>query len=98
LFKGKEQGGVLSSRRSVWDRTISSIEEHPWFGGGFGTAATASDASVDEVGNFSSNTSTTREHGSSYLAVVEGLGLLGVVPFFCLLVLILVNLGRVFKP
>jgi O-antigen ligase len=97
LFKGKEQTGVLGSRRSVWDRTISSIEEHPLFGGGFGTAATAYDASVDEVGNFSSNTATTREHGSSYLAVVEGVGLLGAVPFLCLLVVIVIDLGRVFK-
>jgi O-antigen ligase len=97
LFKGKDQAGVLGSRRSVWDRTISSIEEHPWFGGGFGTAATEYNAAVDEVGNFSSNTATTREHGSSYLALVEGVGLLGAVPFFCLLVLILISLGRVFK-
>lgn len=97
LFKGKDQAGVLGSRRSVWDRTISSIEEHPLFGGGFGTAATAYDAAVDEVGNFSSNTATTREHGSSYLAVVEGVGLLGAVPFLGLLVVIVIDLGRVFK-
>ena len=97
VFKGKERTGVLGSRRSVWDRTISSIEEHPLFGGGFGTAATEYDNSVDAVGNFSSNTATTREHGSSYLTVVEGVGLLGAVPFFCLLVVIMINLGRVFK-
>ncbi len=97
VFKGKDQAGVLGSRRSVWDRTISSIEEHPWFGGGFGTAATEYNAAVDEVGNFSSNTATTREHGSSYLAVVESVGLLGAVPFFCLLVVIVIQLGRVFK-
>ena len=97
LFKGKDQAGVLGSRRSVWDRTISSIEEHPLFGGGFGTAATEYDAAVDEVGNFSSNTATTREHGSSYLAVVEGVGLLGAVPFLGLLVVIVIDLGRVFK-
>jgi O-antigen ligase len=97
VFKGKEQSGVLGSRRSVWDSTISLIEEHPWFGSGFGTTATEYDSSQDEVGNFSSNTATTREHGSSYLTVVQGVGLLGAVPFFCLLVVIMINLGRVFK-
>jgi O-antigen ligase len=97
VFKGKEESGVLGSRRSVWERTISSIEQHPLLGGGFGTTATEYDAAVDEVGNFSSNTATTREHGSSYLAIVEGVGLLGAVPFLCLLVVIMINLGRVFK-
>jgi O-antigen ligase len=96
VFKGKEQAGVLGSRRSVWDRTISSIEQHPLFGGGFGTATMEYDASADDVGNFSSNTATTREHGSSYLALIEGVGLLGAVPFFFLLLLTSVNLGRVF--
>jgi O-antigen ligase len=97
LFKGKEQSGVLGSRRSVWDRTISSIEKHPLLGGGFGTAATEYNPIADDVGNFSSSTATTREHGSSYLAVVEGVGLLGAVPFLCLLVVIVIDLGRVFR-
>ena len=97
LFKGKTQAGILGSRRSVWDRTISSIEEHPLLGGGFGTAATEYNAIADDVSNFSSNTVTTREHGSSYLAVVEGVGLIGAVPFFFLLALTMINLVRVFK-
>jgi O-antigen ligase len=96
VFKGK-RGGVLDSRRSVWDQTMASIEKHPWFGGGFGTETTEYDARADEVGNFSSNSATTREHGSSYLRIVEDVGLVGVVPFFCLVVLTAVNLGRVVK-
>ena len=97
LFKGKTQAGVLGSRRSVWDRTISSIEEHPLLGGGFGTAGTEYNPIADNVGNFSSNIVTTHEHGSSYLAIVEGVGLIGAVPFLCLLVVIVINLARVFK-
>jgi O-antigen ligase len=97
LFKGKKPGGVLGSRRPVWDTTIASIKENPWLGGGFGTAATNYDASEDEVGNFSSNSATTREHGSSYLAMVEGVGLVGAVPFLGLLVLTLMSIGRVLR-
>lgn len=94
LFKGKEQGGMLGSRRSVWDLTISTIQQNPWFGSGFGTISTTYDSNQGRVGNFSSNSFTTREHGSSYLAIVEGVGLLGVVPFFCLLILVAANIGR----
>jgi O-antigen ligase len=97
VFKGKEQGGVLDSRRSVWEQTMASIEKHPWFGGGFGTEAAKYDARVDDVANFSSNSTTTRERGSSYLRIMESVGLVGVVPFFCLVVLTVVNLGRVVK-
>src|ERR1700676_2761539 len=61
LFKGKTQAGVLGSRRSVWDRTISSIQKHPLLGGGFGTAATEYNPIADDVGNFSSNIVTTHE-------------------------------------
>jgi O-antigen ligase len=95
LYKGKEQGGVLGSRRSVWDTTIASVELHPWFGTGFGTVLTAYDSRVNQGGTFESNSETTREHGDSYLAIVEGVGLVGVIPFFFLLVLILVNIRRV---
>jgi O-antigen ligase len=76
---------------------MASIEKHPWFGGGFGTEAAKYDARVDDVANFSSNSTTTRERGSSYLRIMESVGLVGVVPFFCLVVLTVVNLGRVVK-
>ena len=37
-----------------------------------------------------------REHGNSYLAITEWVGLLGVVPFFCLVLLVMCNLAAVF--
>jgi O-antigen ligase len=95
VFKGKEGGALLSSRQSVWDTTIVSIEQRPWFGTGFGTARTDYDSNVNRVGNFGSNSITTREHGDSYLALVEGVGLAGAVPFVCLLLLTVANIGRV---
>ncbi|MGH9510681.1 MAG: O-antigen ligase family protein [Terriglobales bacterium] len=94
LFKGKERSGVLGSRTSVWDNAISSIEHHPWFGTGFGTALSPYETNVDQVGYFASNTVTTREHGNSYLTILQGVGLIGVIPFLCLLLITIVNIGR----
>ncbi|HEY7098186.1 MAG TPA: O-antigen ligase family protein [Terriglobales bacterium] len=93
LYKGHEEGGALGSRRSVWDQTVISIQQHPWFGTGFGTSATNYDSQI--VGKFASNTVTTREHGNSYLAISEWVGLLGVLPFAFLLWLIVFNVARV---
>ncbi len=97
LFKGKEQAGALGSRRPVWDETVSSIEQHPWFGTGFGTVLSVFDNDAVQVGNFGSTTTTTREHGDSYLAILEGVGLVGVVPFLCLIILTVVNIGRALR-
>ncbi len=94
LYKGKESAGVLGSRNSLWDETASVIRENPWFGSGFGTSP--SDRADDiEFGRFSSNSSTTREHGDSYLATMEGVGLLGVVPFFFLVAYLATKLGSI---
>ncbi|MBZ5722031.1 MAG: O-antigen ligase family protein [Acidobacteriia bacterium] len=95
LYKGKGEAGVLESRRSVWDQTFASIQEHPWFGTGFGTSATDYDQNqVDSGGRFQSAASSTREHGNSYLAISEWVGLLGVLPFFTLVLLTARNVAR----
>ena len=85
IYKGHPEAGVLGSRKSPWEQTISSVREHPWFGTGFGTSTTGSDAN-DDFNTFRASTRNTREHGSSYLAVLEWVGLLGVWPFALLLV------------
>ena len=46
-----------------------------------------------EVLDFSDS---TREHGNSYLAIMEGVGLLGVVPFFTIVLMLLIKVGGVF--
>jgi O-antigen ligase len=94
LYKGHQDSGVWGSRKSVWDQTLATIQEHPWFGTGFGTAdATAGTA--NEAGRFSSSSETTREHGNSYLAIAEGVGLVGLLPFATLLLLLVRNVIRV---
>src|SRR5581483_7394231 len=93
LYKGKVEGGILGSRRSPWQDAMASIHENPWFGTGFGTASNESDEAV-EVGMYSSNSRTTREHGNSFLAILESVGLLGVIPFASLVLLLIIQVGR----
>jgi O-antigen ligase len=93
LYKGHEEGGTFASRRSVWDETVKSIRQHPWFGTGFGTSATSYESVA--TGSFASSTATTREHGNSYLAIAEWVGVLGMLPFFLMLLIIVFNIARV---
>jgi O-antigen ligase len=95
LYKGHENAGVLGSRITPWDETVTVIQEHPWFGSGFGTSLTTGQEDID-VGQYSTITAATHEHGNSYLAAMEGVGLLGVVPFFALVLMLALKVGRVF--
>jgi O-antigen ligase len=95
LYKGKEESGLLGSRGSIWDETISVIKANPWFGSGFGTSL--ADRGEDAgFGQYSSSSATTKEHGDSYLAILEGVGLLGVVPFFALVIMLILKVRDVF--
>ena len=96
LYKGHRNEGVLGSRLSVWQRTSASIQEHPWFGTGFGTSETLAEANNHSLG-FESAGEATREHGSSYLAIAEWVGLLGMLPFFVLTALVGFNVIRVMR-
>jgi O-antigen ligase len=93
LYKGHEGAGLLDSRRSVWEKTISTIRQHPWLGTGFGTIGTTFDRG-EPYGKFASSSAITREHGNSYLAIVEGVGLLGGLPFLTLILLVSINASR----
>jgi O-antigen ligase len=93
LYKGHEGVGLLDSRKSIWEKTVSTIRQHPWLGTGFGTIGTTFD-NGDRSGKFSSSSAITREHGNSYLAIVEGVGLLGGLPFVTLILLVAMNAGR----
>jgi O-antigen ligase len=93
VYKGRREGGVLASRRPIWDETVSAIQEHPWFGSGFGTSPTSSEV-VQRRGSFESLREATREHGNSYLAITEWVGFVGDIPFFVLIILIAANVGR----
>jgi O-antigen ligase len=93
VYKGRREAGVLASRTPIWDETVSAIQEHPWLGSGFGTSPTSRDV-VRQPGSFESLREATREHGNSYLAITEWVGFVGDLPFFALVILIAVNVGR----
>ena len=94
IYKGDQENGIMSSRNSVWDRTVVSIRQRPWFGSGFGTVATDYDTTVASTGGFSSE-GRTQEHGNSYLAILEWVGLLGVIPFYALALIVVVRTSQV---
>jgi O-antigen ligase len=93
IYKGTPEKGILASRRTPWQQTMASVREHSWFGTGFGTSATGTDES-ESFNSFKSTARNTREHGNSYLAILEWVGVLGVAPFFALLLLIMWELVK----
>jgi len=102
IYKGKSKDlGVLQSRQTPWQETTAVIREHPWFGSGFGTSdmgpwAERSNLSMaPSTGGLYTREGTNREHGNSYLALAEYLGLLGIIPFLVLLYLLAKMIGQV---
>jgi hypothetical protein len=87
VYKGFRERGMLASRQSPWQDATDAMSTHFWFGTGFGTADSAHDSTVT-TGNFASNFNVTAEYGSSYLAIVVWLGVIGALPFFLLLLLV----------
>ena len=97
LYKGKPKAGVLGSRQGPWAQTWAVIKDNPWFGSGFGTSQTTDDLTSIQVtyGGSHVDTRVIREHGNSYLAIVEWVGLLGVIPFYSLILLTAANVRNV---
>jgi O-antigen ligase len=94
IYKGKPVAeGVLGSRRSPWKETADVIRESPWFGSGFGTDEVLGPEGWDS--EFRTIEGANREHGNSYLALVQYVGLAGLVPFAVLLALLLGLIVRV---
>jgi len=93
VYKGRIENGMFESRHSPWEKAVDAIRSHFWFGTGFGTTDKGGDAS-QHLGNFSSSSVVSTEYGSSYLEILTWVGMLGVLPFFLLLVLLA---GKVFR-
>jgi O-antigen ligase len=95
LYKGHKEEGMFGSRRSPWEETIATIKQRPLFGTGYGTSPNGEDPG-EQFGRFASSAETAREHGSSYLTITEWVGLLGVGPFYWILILTAWHVARVF--
>jgi O-antigen ligase len=83
-----ERPGIMGSRFSPWDDTLSAVKRHPWFGTGFGTSDLGDVPVSLQQSSIYTLVGSNREHGSSYLALAEYLGILGIVPFAALLLLL----------
>lgn len=94
IYKGKPEQGLLGSRQSPWQETVDVIKESPWFGSGFGTDL-AQPGTTGLV--FSTAEGSVREHGNSYLALLQYVGLVGITPFLLLLGLVLRQIYRGFS-
>jgi O-antigen ligase len=95
LYKRREGSNtVLASREGPWHDTMASIKKHPWFGSGFGTSDIGDPESIS-ISHTYSLEGSNREHGNSYLAMAEYMGLLGIVPFVVLLILTVRNVWKV---
>jgi len=93
IYKGSSEGGLLASRQSPWQAAVDSIHAHLWFGTGLGTAENSNDPR-QQSGVFSSSSAVTSEDGSSYLSLLAGVGVLGAIPFSCLLLMLV---GRILR-
>jgi O-antigen ligase len=88
IYKGRPGEGLFSSRESPWQDTVEVIKQSPWFGSGFGTDITLGRA-VQNDSLFRTIEGVTREHGNSYLALIQYMGLFGIIPFAVLLIFIM---------
>jgi O-antigen ligase len=88
--EGSSSDDLLESRRAGWQESFEGIAANPWVGIGFGVTPGLSDQW--EVG--ASGSGYDRERGNSYLAIVEGIGLFGSLPFIGVLCLLLRRLWR----
>ena len=95
LYKGKTEQGLLGSRLSPWQETVQVIKERPWFGTGFGTSYMGENAPLRALdpsissGALRTGSGSNREHGNSYLALTEYVGLVGSFPFAILVFLVM---------
>jgi O-antigen ligase len=94
IYKGKMEEGLFGSRRSPWNDTVAVIKESPWFGSGFGTDSVQGPILSESMFH---TELVNREHGSSYMALLQYVGLLGAIPFVILLGFIAWQLYRTFS-
>lgn len=94
VYKGRG-ASVFDSRQSPWNVAMGTISSHFWFGTGFGTKDLALESTVSTA-TFTSN-SVGVEYGSSYLAIVAWVGVIGTLPFVLLMAMVMGPVVRTFR-
>jgi len=79
IYKGHDM--VLKSRESYWQKSWDYIKEKPWFGYGFGVDP----GSYGQWEFGFESGEGDRERGSSMLALLEGVGVIGAIPMLLFL-------------
>ena len=92
VYKDRTEG-ILTSRISPWQTATDNIRDHPWFGMGMGTTINGEERDEEQAA-FASSVKVTAEHGSSYLAVMAGVGIVGAIPIAMLLILLVIKVVR----
>jgi O-antigen ligase len=94
VYKGHDPTrGLLASRETPWQAAVESISANFWFGTGFGTTDNGQ-STIESRDKFSTSRGITTENGSSFLAIVEWVGMLGVLPF---LFVVLAIVGKILR-
>lgn len=93
VYKNDTEQNILASRMSPWQTALDNIRDHPWFGMGLGTTMNGAEADEGQ-GAFASSAGVTRENGSSYLAFLSGVGIVGAIPAAILLILLITKVVR----
>jgi O-antigen ligase len=95
VFKGGDrEHGMLASRETPWQSALDTIHRHFWFGTGFGTTENGLDASEHLGKGVASTSDVSAENGSSYLAIMTWVGILGAIPFLLLVLALLEKVVR----
>lgn len=92
IYKSVDRtGGVLNSRRTVWEYSYNQAVKGGWFGGGYGVT-------IGDTTQFTGGLTAVgygREKGNSQLAVLEETGLIGGMLYLFLLIALFQRLLKV---
>ncbi len=86
IYKGRTHEGLMTSREEQWRLGYANFVKNPWLGTGFGI--TSEYESEWSMGTFRY---LKREQGSSLWAILGQIGLIGTVPMYLGMVLLLVR-------
>lgn len=83
VYKYPGVSSLLESRASYWQDTRESFRVRRWTGSGFGVQEQQAESRLSFA-----TTGSFREQGSTYLGLLEEVGVLGAAPFFVLLLVV----------